>query len=155
MHILIPEVPILEKILRPAVVYIFIFLAFRFLGKRQVGQLSPSDLIVLLIISNVVQNAMIGPDNSLTGGLIGALTIFGLNYLLVEIDFRSKKARHLLEAQPTLLIHNGRVIHDNLNRERVTLDELLAALRRQGLVEPSQVRYAILEEAGSISVIPK
>jgi len=155
VNILIPQIPVIEKIVRPTVVYLFLFLVFRFMGKRQVGQLTPSDLIVLLIISNVVQNAMIGPDNSLGGGLIGALTIFTLNYLLVEIDFRSKKARRLLEAHPTLLIHNGRILQENLDRERVTLDELLAALRRQGLVEPAQVRFAVLEEAGSISVIAK
>ena len=100
--------------LRSLVVYLFLLLAFRLLGKRQVRQLTPFDLVVLLIISNFVQNAIIGPDNSLVGGLIGAAVIFLANYLVVEITFRSRRARRLLEAQPTLLVHNGRILHDNL-----------------------------------------
>jgi len=155
MHnIFIPDVSIAEKLLRSVVIYFFLLLAFRFSGKRQVGQLTPFDLIVLLIISNVLQNAVIGNDNSLTGGIIGALTIFGLNYLVVVLTFRSKRARRLLELQPTLLIHNGRVLYENLRHELITLDDLLAALRRNGLVEPKQVRFAILEENGQVSVIP-
>ncbi|MBI2884469.1 MAG: DUF421 domain-containing protein [Candidatus Methylomirabilis oxyfera] len=150
----IPEISIAEKMLRSGVVYLFLLLAFRFTGKRQVGQLTPFDLVVLLIISNVVQNAVIGNDVSLGGGLIGAVTILALNYGVTEVTYRSKRARRLLEAQPTLLIHNGRILQENLRRERITLDELLAALRRNGLVEPAQARYAVLEENGGISVIP-
>ena len=152
---LTPEVSILEKIIRAASVYLFLFLAFRFTGKRQMGQLTPFDLIVLLVISNVVQNALIGKDDSLGGGIIGAVTIFALNYLVVEIAYRFKPARRLLESSPTLLVHNGRVLHENLSRERITFDELLVALRRNGIVEPSEARFAILEENGGISVIPK
>ncbi len=155
MHnIFIPDVSIAEKLLRSVVIYFFLLLAFRFSGKRQVGQLTPFDLIVLLIISNVLQNAVIGNDNSLTGGIIGALTIFGLNYLVVVLTFRSKRARRLLELQPTLLIHNGRVLYENLRHELITLDDLLAALRRNGLVETKQARFAVLEENGGITVIP-
>ena len=150
-----PEVAVWEKILRSVVIYLFMLLAFRFTGKRQVGQLTPFDLVVLLIISNVVQNAVIGPDNSLIGGLIGAVVILILNWGIVEITYRSKRARRLLEASPTLLIHNGRVLHDNLARERVTLEDLHAALRRAGVVEPSRVRFAVLEENGAISVVPR
>ena len=155
LNIFLPEITIAEKVLRSVVVYLFLLIAFRFTGKRQVGQLTPFDLVVLLIISNVVQNAVIGADNSLGGGLIGALTILLLNYAVVEIAFRYKRARRLLEATPTLLIHNGNVLHENLRRERVTLDDLLAALRKNGMVEPSQVRYAVLEENGAISVVPR
>jgi len=151
----IPEISVAEKVLRSGVVYLFLLLAFRFIGKRQVGQLTPFDLVVLLIISNVVQNAVIGNDVSLGGGLIGAVTILALNYGVTEVTYRSKRARRLLEAQPTLLIHNGRILQENLRRERITLDELLAALRRNGLVEPAQARFAILEENGAISVIPR
>src|SRR5574337_2043035 len=92
-QLFIPEISIAEKILRSGVVYLFLLLAFRFTGKRQVGQLTPFDLVVLLIISNVVQNAVIGPDNSLGGGLLGALVILLLNWAVVEIAFRSKRAR--------------------------------------------------------------
>src|SRR5881409_3739155 len=151
MSLFVPEIAILEKVLRSIVVYLFMLLAFRFTGKRQVGQLTPFDLVVLLVISNVV----IGPDNSLGGGLLGAAVILGLNYLVVELTFRSKPLRRLLEATPTLLIHNGHILYQNLRKERITLDDLHAALRRSGIVDPEQVRAAVLEENGGISVIPR
>src|SRR4029450_353057 len=151
----LPDVPVWEKVFRSLVVYLFLLLAFRLLGKRQVGQLTPFDLIVLLIISNVLQNAIIGPDNSLGGGLIRAAVVFLASDIVVEITFRSRRARRLLEAQPTLLVHNGRILHDNLASERVTLDDLNAALRRSGVTEVEQVRVAVLEENGGISVIPR
>ena len=151
----LPDVAVWEKVFRSLIVYLFLLLAFRLLGKRQVGQLTPFDLIVLLIISNVLQNAMIGPDNSLAGGLIGAVVVFLANYLVVELTFRFPRARRLLEAQPTLLVHNGRILHDNLVSERVTLDDLNAALRRSGVEEVGQVHVAMLEENGGISVIPR
>lgn len=154
VHLWIPEISVTEKILRAAVVYVFLLAAFRLAGKRQVGEMTPFDLIVLLIISNIVQNAMIGKDNSLGGGLIGAGTILILNYVLVELTFRSKKFRQFTEASPAVLIHNGKVLNKNLKKERVTLDELLAALRKNGVLEPSQARYAILEENGEVSVVP-
>jgi uncharacterized membrane protein YcaP (DUF421 family) len=150
-----PEIGVWEKVLRSVVVYLFVLLAFRFTGKRQVGQLTPFDLVVLLIISNVVQNAVIGPDNSLGGGLLGAAVILGLNYLVVELTFRSKRVRRLLEATPTLLIHNGHILYRNLEKERITLDDLHAALRRSGVAGPDHVRVAVLEENGGISVIPR
>jgi uncharacterized membrane protein YcaP (DUF421 family) len=128
--------------------------AFRLTGKRQVGQLTPFDLVLLLLISNVVQNAVIGNDNSLAGGLLGAATILLLNLLVVEITYRSKRLRRLLEATPTILVHNGKVLHQNLARERVTMDDLLAALRRNGVSDVAHVRIAMLEENGGISVIP-
>ena len=154
-HIFMPEISIAEKVLRSIVIYLFLLLAFRFTGKRQVGQLSPFDLVVLLIISNVVQDALIGKDSSLGGGIIGAVTILFVNAVIVTVTYRFKRARHVLENQPTLLIHNGRILQDNLSRERITHEELLAALRRNGLVEPAQVRFAVLEETGGISVIPR
>src|SRR5205823_14040329 len=153
--LLVPEIGIWEKVLRSVVVYLFMLLAFRFTGKRQVGQLTPFDLVVLLIISNVVQNAVIGPDNSLGGGLLGAAVILGLNYAFVDLTFRSKRLRRLLEATPTLLIHNGQILHQNLKKERITLDDLHAALRRAGIVDAEHVRVAVLEENGGISVIPR
>jgi uncharacterized membrane protein YcaP (DUF421 family) len=155
MEIFLPEVSWLEKILRAAAVYVFLLLAFRLTGKRQVGQLTPFDLIVLLIISNVLQNAAIGKDDSIGGGVLGAVTILGLNWAVTEVTFRSKRLRHILEAEPTMLIHNGRVLQANLKRERVSMDELLAALRRSGLVDPTEVRFAVLEDNGAISVVPR
>src|SRR5438445_38911 len=129
MSLFVPEIAILEKVLRSVVVYLFMLAAFRFTGKRQVGQLTPFDLVLLLIISNVVQNAIIGPDNSLGGGLLGAVVILALNYAIVEVTFRSRRLRHLLEAQPTLLVHNGRILQKNLNRERIWLEDLHATRR--------------------------
>jgi uncharacterized membrane protein YcaP (DUF421 family) len=154
LDLFVPDISVAEKIFRSAVIYLFLMVAFRFAGKRQVGQLTPFDLVLLLLISNVVQNAVIGNDNSLGGGIIGAVAILVLNYGIVEVAFRWKPVRRLLEPQPTLLIHNGRILAENLQRERVTRDDLLAALRRSGVLEPSQVRYAVLEENGAISVVP-
>ena len=153
-NIFVPEIAVAEKMLRPALVYAFLLLAFRFTGKRQVGQLTPFDLVVLLLISNVVQNASIGNDYSLGGGLLGAVAIFVANYLVVEISYRWKWARRWLEARPTMLVHNGRVLHDNLRRERLTFDDLQAALRRSGVAEPHEVRFAVLEDSGGVSVVP-
>ena len=150
----VPELPVVEKIGRGAIVYLFLLVAFRLTGKRQVGQLTPFDLVVLLVVSNIVQNAMIGNDNSVGGCLIGATTIFVLNYLIVEVTFHSKRLRRLVEAHPTILIHNGRILHDNLRTERLTMDDLQAALRRAGVADPTRVRFAVLEESGGISVVP-
>ncbi|MBI1813854.1 MAG: DUF421 domain-containing protein [Deltaproteobacteria bacterium] len=154
MHLFVPDISVAEKVFRSVVVYLFILAAFRFTGKRQVGQLTPFDLVLLLLISNVVQNAVIGNDNSLGGGLIGAVVILALNAAVVELTYRSKRARRWLEAVPTLLIHDGKILEANLKRERITHDDLLGALRRSGITEPSKVRFAVLEENGSISVIP-
>src|SRR5258706_14584047 len=117
-HFLLSDISVGEKILRSVVVYLFLLIAFRFTGKRQVGQLTPFDLVLLLLISNVVQNAVIGNDNSLGGGLIGAITILLLNYAVVEVTYRSKRLRHVVEGEPTLLIHDGRILYDRMRRER-------------------------------------
>lgn len=154
-HLWIPDISIWEKILRSVVIYLFILLAFRFTGKRQVGQLTPFDLVVLLIISNVVQNALIGNDNSLGGGIIGAMTILALNILVVGLAFRFKPVQRLLEGEPTLLVHNGRVLRHNMDKEKITQEDLLSALRRFGLADVEKVRFAVLEENGQISVVPK
>ena len=143
-HLWMPDIPVWDKILRSGVIYLFILLAFRFTGKRQVGQLTPFDLVVLLIISNVVQNSLIGNDNSIGGGMIGAVTILALNWVVVEITYRFKPFRRLMEGTPTVLIHNGKIIDENLRRERLTLEDLQGALRKNGVFEVHQVRVAIL-----------
>jgi uncharacterized membrane protein YcaP (DUF421 family) len=150
-----PELPVLEKIIRGAVVYLFLLVAFRLTGKRQLGQMSSFDLVVLLMISNIVQNAMIGNDNSVTGGFIGAGTIFVLNYGIARLVVASKGVERLVEGAPTLLIHNGKVIEQNMRRELVTHDELMAALRRQGLFSIDEVRVALLEENGAITAVKR
>ena len=155
MSIWTPEVAVAEKVLRAAVVYLFLLADFRLTGKRQIGQLTPFDLVVLLIISNVVQNAMIGKDDSITGGLIGAATVLSLNYLVVRLAIRSRKVERLLGSAPTLLVYDGKVIEEHPKRELISHQELLAALRREGLENPHQVRLAVLEANGTISVIKR
>lgn len=129
----IPGISLFEKILRPVLVYVFLVAAFRLFGKRQLGQLTPSDLIVLLIISNVVQNAMIGPDDSLTGGLIGGVAIFGMSYAYAKLTFRFPRLARLIEGQPTTLIENGKLLTKNLERELVTKADLEQALRKHSI----------------------
>lgn len=152
-HLFIPEVSISEKLLRAAIIYVFLYLSVRIFAKRQVAQMTPSDLVFLLIIANVVQNAVIGNDNSIGGGLVGAAAILVINWLINLLSFRSKRLRRLLESEPVLLIHDGRVLSSNMNRERVTMDALMAALRDSGVSDPLHVRAAVLEENGHISVL--
>jgi uncharacterized membrane protein YcaP (DUF421 family) len=153
VHLWIPDIPIAEKLLRSVVVYGFLLASFRIAGKRQLGQMTPFDLIVLLIISNVVQNALIGNDNSLGGGLVGAATILVLNSLVARVTFRSKTAQRLVEHAPTVLVRHGRILSANLERERLSLSEFHAALRREGVVTVSELRYVLLEQDGHLSVI--
>jgi uncharacterized membrane protein YcaP (DUF421 family) len=153
VHLWIPDIPFAEKLLRSVVVYSFLLASFRLSGKRQLGQMTPFDLIVLLIISNVVQNALIGNDNSLGGGLVGAATILVLNSLVARVTFRSKTAQRLVEHAPTVLVRHGRILSANLERERLSLSEFHAALRREGVVTVSELRYVLLEQDGHLSVI--
>jgi len=153
LNILIPDVSVTEKLVRSVVVYLFLLVAFRLCGKRQLGQLSAFDLVVLLIISNVVQNAVIGNDNSLGGGLIGATAILLLNLVVAYVTFRFRRADRVVEHSPTLLVRHGRVLRDNLRRERLGPRDLRAALRHHGVVSIRDIRYAFLEEDGHVSVI--
>ncbi len=117
--------------------------------------MSSFDVVVLLMISNIVQNAMIGNDNSITGGFIGATTILVLNYGIARLVIADKRAERFIEGSPTLLIHNGKVIEKNLRRELLTRDELMGALRRQGILTIDEVRVAVLEETGAITAVKR
>src|SRR5262245_10009494 len=119
-----PDVPILEKIIRPALVYFFLIGSLRLAGKRELAQLNPFDLVVLLTLANTVQNAIIGNDNSVTGGLIGAATLLTLNYIVVRYLYSHETLDRVIEGAPEMLIENGRVRHDRLRRELITLSEL-------------------------------
>src|SRR5690349_14528082 len=119
--------PVLEKVLRPWLVYIFLVVGLRVFGKRELAQINTFDLIVLLTLSNTVQNAIIGEDNSVTGGLIGATSLMLVNYLVVRFLFRRAKLDRLIEGAPVVLIEDGKVLHRNLDRELITLAELKAA----------------------------
>ena len=153
MHLWLPEIPIVEKVVRSVVIYGFLLAAFRLVGKRQLGQMTPFDLIVLLIISNVVQNALIGNDNSLGGGLVGATTILAVNAIVARVTYRSKPLRRVVEHAPTILVRHGRLLRENLAHEHLSLSEFHAALRREGIVTVQGLRYVLLEQDGHLSVI--
>jgi uncharacterized membrane protein YcaP (DUF421 family) len=152
-HWWVPEVSVGEKIIRALIVYFFLLFMFRLLGKREVGQLTPFDLIVILILSNVLQNAMIGPDNSVSGGLIGAGTILGANWVVSRFVFDSSRFERVIEGVPTVLIHHGKFVEANMRREVMTKEDLLSNLRTQGIFNISEVETAVLETSGKISVM--
>lgn len=148
-------VPWWELVVRSVVVYAFLIVLLRVTGKRQVGQLAPFDLVLLLVLSNAVQNSMNAGDNSLIGGLIAASTLIALNYVVAMLTYRSKRIESLVEGRPQLLIHNGRLIAAALNEARMTHHELNAALRQAGCSSVEEVHYAVLENNGSVSVVAK
>src|SRR5262245_62119946 len=148
-------IPWFEFVLRAAIVYVFLLGLLRVTGKRQVGQLAPFDLVLLLVLSNAVQNSMNGGDNSLVGGLISAATLVALNYGVGLLTYRNKKLEALIEGRPHLLIHNGKLYEDVLVHAKMTHHELAAALRRAGCSCAEEVHSAILENNGQISVTPR
>lgn len=147
--------PIHELILRPTVVYILLFIGFRWMGKKHIGQLAPFDLVVLLIISETVQNAMIGGDESLIGGLICAATLLILIQLMSWLNWYSKRASRVLEGTPKVLIWHGRRLSAVMRDERISVSELMEALRKNGIANIGNVQVALLENDGKISVIEK
>jgi len=151
----IPEISVLEKIVRPLAVYIFLLIAFRLFGKRELGSIGPFDLVIWLTISNVLQNAMIGPDNSLTGGLIGATTMFAANWFFARVFFHFPSFERLIEAKPTVLIENGKILGHNLERELLTVDDLRHALRKNQVdldEELPYLRRVMFESDGAITI---
>src|SRR5512143_1567343 len=129
---LIPRVPILEKILRRILVYAFLIVGLRLAGKRELAQLNPFDLVVLLTLSNAVQNAIIGDDNSVLGGFIGAATLLIVNYIVVSLTFKNKELAAFVEGGPDVLIRHGKLLDERLREEKITREELEAAARKQG-----------------------
>src|SRR6266853_3809089 len=144
-----------EFVLRGIIVYLFLILLLRLTGKRQVGQLSPFDLVLLLVLSNAVQNSMNAGDNSLVGGLISATTLVGLNFLVGLITYRSKKLEAIIEGRPQVVVHNGKLFEDVMRGAKLTHHELNAALRQAGCSCVEDVKCVILENNGSISVIAR
>lgn len=144
-------VPVLEKVIRTVLVYGFLIVLLRFAGKRTLGSFNSFDLVVLLLLSNTVQNAIIGNDNSLAGGLIGAIVLVVINWILVRTMYYHRHVNHLVETGPTILIRHGRILEDNLRRQLITHAELLAAARRQGIDKLSDVAVARLETGGAVT----
>jgi uncharacterized membrane protein YcaP (DUF421 family) len=147
--------PVAEKILRPVVVYFFLVIGLRLAGKRELAQLNPFDLVVLLTLSNTVQNAIIGEDNSVTGGLIGAATLLLVNFLVVRFLFRHEKLDRLVEGSSTLLIDKGQILERGLAKEVLTRQDLLAAAHKQGFGSLEEVDRATLDPSGMICFVGK
>ncbi|HLQ51469.1 MAG TPA: YetF domain-containing protein [Terriglobales bacterium] len=144
---------LLEVVLRTGVIYLFVLVGVRLSGKREVGQMTPFDLTLLLLLSNAVQNAMVGPDNSLVGGIVAAATLLVLNYLVAELSGANRRFRKFVQGSPTLLVHNGQIISAHMAREHVTVDELQRSLREHGISCVDEVALAVLEVDGSISIL--
>jgi uncharacterized membrane protein YcaP (DUF421 family) len=140
-------------VLRTAVIYAVVLVGVRLSGKREVGQMTPFDLTLLLLLSNSVQNAMTGPDTSLAGGMVAAATLLILNYAVADISGLNRRFRKLIQGQPTLLIHDGKIVPEHLAKEHVSLDELDRALREHGICTRHEVALAVLEVDGSISCL--
>ena len=143
------SLPVAEKMLRPIIVYIFLVAALRIFGKRELAQLNPFDLVVLLSLSNTVQNAIIGDDTSVTGGLIGAFTLLLANYLVVRFLFRHRRLDQVIEGRSTVLIDNGKLKRHALAQELLTESELLTVAHRQGFTSLHEVERCVLEPGGS------
>ena len=154
-HMFALTLPVAEKILRPAIVYFFLVIMLRIFGKRELAQLNPFDLVVLLSVSNTVQNAIIGDDNTVAGGLIGAFTLFAVNYLVVRFLFRHRRLDEILEGTPTKLVENGCLCHDGLARELLNESELLTVAHRQGFGSLDEVQHCTLEPGGAFYFEPK
>jgi uncharacterized membrane protein YcaP (DUF421 family) len=142
-------------VLRAAVVYIVVLLLLRLGGKRQIAQMGVGEFVAILLISNAVQNSMNGGDNSVVGGVILAGTLIVLSVLVEYLTFRSKKLEHMIQGEPTLLIHKGQLLHRNMDKELLSKDELKVLLRRQGIHDFHEVETAVLESDGYLSITKK
>jgi uncharacterized membrane protein YcaP (DUF421 family) len=146
---------LLEKIFRPILVYAFLLVGLRLAGKRELAQLNPLDLIVLLTLSNTVQNAIIGDDNTVSGGIIGAATLLVINYLVVRFAHTHPRIQRLIEGRADVLIKGGKIQVDHMNRELMSMSELTSAAHKQGISSLAAVDCAILEPSGNISFVAK
>jgi len=147
--------PLLEKILRPLLVYFFLVVLLRIFGKRELAQLNPFDLVVLLSLSNTVQNAIIGDDNSVTGGLLGAVSLLGINYLVVRFLFKHKRLDQIVEGQPTRLVDHGQLQTAAMAKELLTKTELLTVVHRQGFSSLDDIETCVLEPGGTFFIQAK
>jgi uncharacterized membrane protein YcaP (DUF421 family) len=149
----VPQISLAEKVVRALLVFVFLVAALRLGGKRELGQINVLDLAVLLLVSNVLQNAMIGPDNSLIGGVVGATTLFAANYVFARLVFRSRRASRILEGTPTVLLDHGRPHERALRAEAITLEELHSAALERGFRELADVDLVVLEPNGHLAIM--
>jgi len=152
-EMLMPKPSWAEKILRPVLVYLVLMVVFRMVSKRELAQATLFDFLIILLISNVVQNAIIGDDNSVLGAIAGALTLVAITAILNRIAATSHKARVLMEGNPVLLVHEGRVLEDAMKAQAVTRYDLFSNIRKAGIARLSDVGLAMLELDGTISII--
>ncbi len=143
---------LLEKILRPIIVYAFLILLLRIFGKRELAQLNPFDLVVLLCLSNTVQNSIIGDDNSVTGGLVGAVSLCAINYVVIRYLFRHRRLDQIIAGKPTTLIREGKLVRSAMACELITKAELLSIAHRQGFYSLEEVESCVLEPGGTFSI---
>jgi uncharacterized membrane protein YcaP (DUF421 family) len=148
-------IPLLEKILRPVVVYAFLVISLRLSGKRELVQLNPFDLVVLLTLSNTVQNAIIGDDNTVLGGIIGATSLLATNYLVVRFLYDHRKLDQVVEGRADVLIEDGKVRTQHLRKELITMPQLQAAAHKQGFASLSEVEQCVLEPGGTMTFLGK
>ncbi len=145
--------PLLEIAGRSSAIYLAIILGIKIFGKKELSQLSVIDLVFILLISNSVQNAMVGPDNTLLGGIVAASSLFSINYILKQFIFNDKKISKWIQGSPVILIHDGKVVVEHLEKEKISIDELNAAVREHGVETVSDVNLAVLEVDGTISIL--
>jgi uncharacterized membrane protein YcaP (DUF421 family) len=145
--------PYLDIIIRCIAVYLFMVLAIRFFGKKELSQLSTTDLVFIVLISNSVQNSMVGSNSSLSGGIVAATVLFCLNYLMKFLMYRSSSVKNLIEGKPVILIYHGKIDIAHLHQESISMDEIEEAIREHGIDSYKSVKLAILEVDGNISVI--
>jgi uncharacterized membrane protein YcaP (DUF421 family) len=145
-------VPLAEKIIRPVIVYLFLVVFLRLFGKRELAQLNPFDLVVLLSLSNTVQNAMIGDDNSVSGGLVGAFSLLAINWVLAWFLYRAPKATKVLSGEPATLVQNGVVDEAEMQKQSLTHEDLISVLNKNGFNDPADVKACVLEPNGTFYV---
>ncbi len=145
--------PILDIVIRSVVIYFCIVFGIRLFGKKELAQLSVIDLVFILLISNSVQNAMIGPDTSLLGGIVAALSLFAVNFLLKNLFYKSKKISEFFQGDPLMLIYDGKPVIEHMAKAKISMDELEAAVREHGVKEVKNVDLAVLEVDGNISIL--
>jgi uncharacterized membrane protein YcaP (DUF421 family) len=154
-NLFVPEISLLEKIVRPILVYAFLLIGLRLSGKRELAQLNPFDLVVLLTISNTVQNAIIGNDTSFFGGVVGAATLLSVNYVVARLTYKYPEFERVVEGEADVLISDGKLQEENLRRELLTRKELEVAAHRQGFESLDDVDRAVLEMGGAITFVAK
>ena len=145
-------VPLAEKIIRPVIVYLFLVVFLRIFGKRELAQLNPFDLVVLLSLSNTVQNAMIGDDNSVSGGVVGAFSLLAINWVLAWVLYRAPKATKVLSGEPATLVHDGVVDEAEMKRQSLSHEDLVSVLNKNGFNDPADVKACVLEPNGTFFV---